>query len=74
MILAMILTFYVYSHNIYIYVTIFLGNIVGLVLNIIFRDFLKLYLQIMDPIENKPSGFMGYPWQSCTVLILIYLI
>ena len=38
----------------------FAGNILCLVLNIIFSHFL-LYLQVMDPIGNKPSGFMGYP-------------
>jgi hypothetical protein len=65
MILAMIFTFYVYSHNIYIYVPIFYGNILSLVLNIIFSHFV-LYLQVMDPIGNKPSGFMGYTRQSCT--------
>ena len=73
MILAMILKFYVYSHNIYIYVPIFSGNILCLVLKIIFSYFL-LYLQVMDPIGIKPSGFMGYPRQSCTVLKPNYFI
>ena len=73
MILAMNFKFYVYSHNIYIYVPIFSGNILCLVLNIIFSHFV-LYLQVMDPIGNKPSGVMGYPRQSCTVLKPIYFI
>ena len=73
MILAMIFKFYVYSHNIYINVPIFSGNILCLVLNIIYSHFL-LYLQVMDPIGNKPSGFMGYPRQSCTVLKPNYFI
>ena len=58
----MISKLYVYSHNIYIYVPIFSGNILCLVLKIIFSYFL-LYLQVMDPIGNKPSGFMGYTRQ-----------
>jgi hypothetical protein len=73
MILAMNFKFYVYSHNIYIYVPIFSGNILCLVLNIIFSHFV-LYLQVMDPIGNKPSGLMGYPRQSCTVPKPIYFI
>jgi len=43
MILAMNLKFYVYSHNIYIYVPFFSGNILCLVRNIIFRHFLNIY-------------------------------
>ena len=69
----MIFKFYVYSHNIYIYVPIFSGNILCLVQNIIFSHFL-LYLQVMGPIGNKPSGFMDYPRQSCTVLKPSYFI
>jgi hypothetical protein len=45
----MISKLYVYSHNIYIYVSIFSGNILCLVLNIIFSHFFKLYLQVMEP-------------------------
>ena len=74
MILAMILKFYVYSHNIYIYVPIFSCNILCLVLNIIFSHIFFLYLQVMDPIGNNPSGFIGYPRQSCTVLKPNYFI
>ena len=73
MILAMNFKFYVYSHNIYIYVPIISGNILCLVLNIIFSHF-ALYIQGMDPIGNKPSGFMGYLRQSCTVFSPIYFI
>ena len=73
MILAGSFKFYVYSHNIYIYVPIFSSNILCLVLKIIFSHFL-LYLQVMDPIGNKPSCFMSYPRQSCTVLKRIYLL
>ena len=60
MILAIIFKLYVYSHNTYIFIPIFSGNILCLVLNIIYSHFL-LYLQVMDSIGNKPSGFMGYP-------------